>query len=147
MAITSTYSHQFMIETIKKEHNITTDILKVVLMDTTFAFDPDIHAMWADCSANEIADGYGYTAGGETLNNVGAVIDTTGDKVDLTCDNVTWTAAGGPLPTTGAAIIYNSTHPNNTVVMCIDFDADYDTADGKLFQINFSNGLGTLDNA
>lgn len=147
MAITSTYSHQFMMESVKKEHNVTSDVLKVALMDTTFAFDPDTHSTWADCSANEIAGGNGYTAGGETLTTVSAAIDATGNKVDLTCDNVTWTATGGPIPTTGAAVIYNSTHVNSTVVMCIDFDADYDTADGKLFQINFSNGLGTLNNA
>jgi hypothetical protein len=31
--------------------------------------------------------------------------------------------------------------------MCIDYGADYDTADGKLFQINLSGGLGIVSNA
>jgi len=147
MAVVTTYSHQFMLECIRKEHDIEDDTLKIALMDTTFEFDRDTHATWADCSANELASGNGYTTGGETMAGVTASIDAVGDKVDIAATSVTWTASGGAIPTTGAAIIYNSTHANNTVVMCIDFGADYDTAVDKLFQIDLSSGLGEVSNA
>ena len=147
MAIVTTYSHQFMMECLQKEHDVESDVLKIALMNTTFAFDPDTHATWANCSANEIANGYGYTTNGETLAGVTLSIDASGNKVDIAATSVTWTAAAGPIPTTGAAVIYNSTHASSTVVMCIDFGADYDTADGKLFQINLSSGLGEVTNA
>lgn len=146
MAITANYSHQFMMEALRKEHDIESDALYIALMDTTFTFDPDTHATWADCSADEIANGFGYSTAGELMTNVAMTIDTTGNQVDISADNITWEASGGPIPTTGSAIIYNATHSNSTVVMGIDFDADYDTPDGKLFQINFSNGLGALQN-
>lgn len=147
MAVVTTFSHQFLMEVMKKEHDVSTDALKVALMDTTFAFDPDTHATWADCSANEITGGNGYTAGGETLLNVAVSIDATADQVDIAADNMTWTASGGPIAETGAAVVYNSTHASNTVVMCIDFGADYITADGRLFQLNFENGFAVVDNA
>lgn len=146
MALVADYSHQFMMECLQKQHDVETDVLKIALMDTVFAFDPDTHATWADCSANEIAGGFGYIAGGETLTTVAVTIDPASDKVDLTADSVTWTASGGAIPTVGAAVIYNSSHVNSTVVMAIDFGADYDTPDTKLFQINLSNGLGELTN-
>lgn len=159
MAVVTTFSHKFMAEVFKGQHDVTTDTLKVALMDSAFIFDPDIHATWADCGAEgsgsgsgsggggEIAAGYGYTAGGETLTSVDVSIDPIADQVDITADNVTWTAAGGPIPETGSAVVYNDSHSSKTVVMGIDFGADYITAEDKLFQLNFSNGLGVVDNA
>lgn len=147
MAIQTTYSHQFMLEALQKGHDLENDILKMALMDTTFAFDPDTHATWGACSANEIAGGNGYVTGGENLTGVILSIDAVGNKVDIAATSITWTATAGDIPTTGSAVIYNSSHVNNTVVMCIDFDADYDTLSGKLFQIDLSNGLGEVSNA
>lgn len=146
MAVVSTYSHQFMLETLNAEHDLPVDTLKIILMDSAFAFDPDTHATYADVIGNEIASGNGYTTGGDTLTSVAVTIDTSGDKVDITADSVTWTASDGAIPTTGSAVVYNDTHTNDTVVMCIDYGADYATADTKLFQINFAGGFGEVTN-
>jgi len=159
MAVVTTFSHKFLEEVVKGQHDVTTDTLKVILMDTTFAFDPDTHATYADCvgagsgsgsgsaaGAGEIDSGNGYTTGGETLTTVAVSIDAVTDQVDITADNVTWTATGGAIAETGSAIVYNDDHANDTVVMCIDFGADYITAEDKLFQLNFSNGLAVVDN-
>lgn len=206
MAITVTHGFQFMLEVIRKEHDVEDDVLKIALMGTTYAFDAATHKAWdasawvgstaysvdntvkptvengyiyratvagtsgssepswpttigntvvdggvtwecwsVNVSESEIADGYGYTAGGETLTNV--VASKGSGQVDIAADSVTWTASGGPIPTVGSAVIYNSSHVNNTIYKCIDFGADYDTADGKLFQINLTNGLGYLAEA
>jgi len=147
MAVVVTYSHQFLLECIRKEHDLEDDTLKIILLGSAFAFDPDTHALYSDVSASEIANGYGYTTGGDTLTSVVGSIDTVGNKVDIAADSVTWTAAAGPIPTVGSAVVYNDTHTNKTVVMCIDFGADYDTADTKLFQINFASGFGEVSNA
>lgn len=143
MAVVETYSLQFLLEVIRKEHDLEDDTLKIALMDSAFTFDPATHTTWADCSASEITAQNGYTAGGETLTGVLASIGTS--QVDVACDSVTWTASGGAIPTTGSAIVYNSSHASDTVVKCIDFGVDYDTIDGKLFQINFSNGLASVE--
>ena len=151
MAVVTTFSHKFLEEVCKAQHDLTTHTLKVALMDTTFAFDPDTHKVYAsgqtgDVSTSEITAGNGYTAAGETLTTVAVAIDTATDQVDITADNVTWTATGGAIAETGAAVIYNDSHASKTVVMCIDFGADYITATDKLFQLNFSNGLAVVDN-
>lgn len=140
--ITVQHSLQFMLESIRKEHDLTKDALKIALLNDAFAFDPSVHATWADCSASEITAGNGYTAGGEDVLNVVASIDTVNNLVTIDADPVTWTASGGDIPLVGSAVIYNSSHANSTVYKCIDFGTDYGTPDGKLFQINFSNGLG-----
>lgn len=146
MAITQAMSYQFLLESVRKEHDLEDDTLKIALMDSAFAFNPSTHATWADVSGNEITEQNGYTAGGETLTNVAASINSGNDRIDIDADNVTWTASGGSIPTTGAAVIYNDSHASKTVVKGIDFGADYDTADGKLFQVNFDNGMAWLNN-
>ena len=149
MAVAVTYSHQFLLECIRKEHDLEDDTLKIILLGSAFAFDPDTHALYSNVSASEIDNGYGYTTGGVTLTSVAATIDTTGNKVDIAADSVTWTAAAGPIPTVGAAIVYNDTHASKTVIMCIDFGdgVSYDTADTHLLQINFAGGFGEVNNA
>lgn len=146
MAIVTTYSHAFMEGCLLGEHDLESDTLKIALMDNTFAFDPDTHLNWAACSANEVVAGAsGYVM--QTLASVAVSIDASGNKVDIAATSATWTATGAAIPTTGSAIIYNDTHATDVVVMCIDYGADYDTADGKLFQINLSSGLGEVSNA
>ncbi len=146
MAITQAHSYQFLLELVRGEHDLEDDTLKIALMDTTFAFDPETDATWSDVSSSEITAGNGYTSGGEELTTVSASISVTDDRVRIDADNVTWTASGGAIASTGSAIIYNTTHANDTIVKCIDFDADYATADTRLFQISFDNGMAWLDN-
>jgi len=142
MAVVETYSLQFLLEVIRKEHDLEDDDLKIMLMTPAFAFDAATHADFDDVSASQIAPGNGYTDDGESLANLAASIGT--GQVDLDCDSVTWTASGDAIPTTGSAIIYNNTHATKTVIKCIDFGEDYDTADGKLFQINFTAGMASV---
>lgn len=145
MAIVTTYSHEFLKGCVLKEHDLESDVLKIALMNDSFAFDPDTHLNWAACSADEVAAGSSsYEM--QPLENVAVSIDAVGNKVDIAATSVTWTASGAAIPTTGSAIIYNDSHATDVVVMCIDYGADYDTADGKLFQINLSNGLGEILN-
>lgn len=147
MAVVTTFSHKFLEQVVKAEHDLTTVTLKAALMKPAFSFDPDSHGVWASCSASEISAGNGYTAGGAALTSVNVAISASTNQVDITANNVTWTASGGAIAQTGAAVIYNTSHSSSTVVMGIDFGADYSTADGKLFQLNFSSGLAVVDNA
>ena len=158
MAVVTTFSHQFLEEVVKGEHDVTTDTLKCILLDANFAFDPDVHATYSDCVAGsgsgaglgtgvEIDNGNGYTTGGKTITTVTVSIDASADKVDIDADNITWTATGGAIPEVGAAVVYNDSHASKTVIMAIDFGANYVTAQDKLFQLNFSNGLAVVDNA
>jgi hypothetical protein len=139
MAVTNKYSEQFCLELYRKEHDLESDSLKVILMDTDFTFDPEAHATYGDISADEIAAGNGYLAKTKELANVAASI--VSNEVQIDCDAVDWTASGGAIATTRAACIINDTHASDTVVCCLEFGVNYATATGQTFQISFANGL------
>lgn len=141
MPVVTKHSLQYMLENYRKEHDIENDVLVVILMNTTFAFDPVNHSVYADISADEIATGNGYTQKDKTLTTVTATKDSANSKVVVTADDANWTASGGPWPDIGAACIINTTHVNETIVLCIDFGTDYSIADGEPFGLDFSNGV------
>lgn len=65
--------------------DLDTDTLKLALV--TSSYTPNIaHDKWADVSANEVANGAGYTTGGATLGSPVA----TNSNIDYA--DVTWTA-------------------------------------------------------
>lgn len=64
------------------------------------------HSVWADMSANEIAAGNGYTAGGATLATPTATAITSGFK--FSTGNASWTASGGNIPAWRYGVLYVS---------------------------------------
>ena len=145
MAVTRTMGYQFLTEEALGEHDLNaTDTILICLMKTTFTFNPATHSTYADISADEIATGYGYTQKTKVLTT-GVTETATGATVSS--NNPSWTASGGDLPAVGSAIVINDSHTNDTVICCIDFGADYTTADGTVFQIDFTNGLFTKANS
>jgi len=147
MAATVTNSLEFLKEMLTKEHDLENDTLQCALMGSGFSADEASHSEWSDVSGSEIAGGSGYTAGGQTLTNVAVSINSTDGRVEVDADNPSWTASGGAIPTVGGAVIYNSSHASNTIFCELVFSADYDTPDGKVLQIDVSNGVRYFDNA
>lgn len=74
----------------------------------TSAWTPDNsdtgNEVWGDVSANEIAAGNGYTAGGGALT--GVALTETGGTVKFTSAAYVWTAAGGNIPAWRRGVIY-----------------------------------------
>lgn len=64
------------------------------------------HDEWADVSANEIANGNGYTTGGATLASLAKAAVTGGWK--LSSGNPSWTASGGNIPAWRYGVLYVS---------------------------------------
>lgn len=64
------------------------------------------HGVWADVSANEIANGNGYTTGGNTLSSVVATAITNGFK--LSSAPSVWTASGSGIPAHRYYVMYMS---------------------------------------
>ena len=65
--------------------DLDTDTLKVALV--TSAYTPSgAHTQWSDVSANEVANGAGYTIGGIALSGVAVT------NVNVDYNDVTWTA-------------------------------------------------------
>jgi hypothetical protein len=74
------------------------------------AWTPDSSAtgnsLWADMSANEIANGNGYTSGGVTLGTLAATAVTGGFK--FSSANPSWTASGSGIPAHRYYVMYLS---------------------------------------
>jgi hypothetical protein len=110
--------------------NFPSDTFKIILMASGFVFNPDSHEKYADISANELANGSGYTTGGETLLNVAVTEDDSDDCAKIVWDDMTWTASGGAIGPTPGAIIFDDTAANDPIVGYIDFGSEQTQADG-----------------
>ena len=143
MAVVCTLSNHFKYQKNAKQIDLSNgsppgDTFKIILMDDTFAFDKDAHATLADVIASpshELPTGYGYTQQNKALSGGTLTEDDTNDKAIRTFENVTWTADGGSIGPTGAAVIYDDTTTDKTVVGCIDFGTDYTIPSGSSLQL------------
>lgn len=106
------------------------DTFKIILMDSSFTFNKDTHHQYSDVSANELATGNGYTAGGATLSGVSVTEDDTDDRCEITWNNATWTASGGSIGPASGAIILDDSVADDPVVGYIDFGGNYTQANG-----------------
>ena len=138
MAVVTTLSNHFryMLATKKIDFtNSTGDEFKIILMNPEFVFDKDSHATLAGVTASQLATNYGYTQNTKEVTVSSVTEDDTNDVARVVFSDVTWTASGGSIGASGAAIIYDDTTSDDTVVCCIDFGADGTAQDGFNFQI------------
>jgi len=133
---TSVHSNHYKFQKQLGAINLATDTLKIILMNTTFTFDPDAHATLADVTADQLATENGYTQNDETLVVDSHTEDDTADKAVIIYDDVIFSASGGDIGPSGAAIIYDDTTADDTVIGCIDYEEDFTVTDGTSFQIN-----------
>ena len=139
MAVTTTLSNHFRYMLATKKIDFTAsggDAFKIILMNTTFAFDKDADATLSDVTADQLGTDYGYTQDTKDCTVASITEDDTNDVARVVFSDVTWTASGGgAIGASGAAIIYDDTTSDDTVVCCIDFGADGTAQDGFNFQI------------
>ena len=135
MAIVSTLSNHYKFQVLSANIDFDADVFKMILLDSSFTFNPDSHATYADVQANELGTNYGYTVGGEPMTGVSLFEDDTHNRGRVTWDNVQWDAAGGAIGPTGSAVLYDDSSGDDTIVGCIDFDADYTISDGSSLQL------------
>jgi len=105
MAIVSTLSNHFKYQRDIGKINLASDALMFILMNNTFAFDKDAHAVLSDVAADQLATANGYTKNNIILANGAVSEDDANDRSEYTADNVTVTASGGDVGPTGASVI------------------------------------------
>lgn len=81
------------------------DTFKVALVTSSYTPAQDTHDTWSDVSANEVANGNGYTTGGVTVTQTW--VESAG-TVTFDSDDPSWTASGGSI-TARYAVIYDDT--------------------------------------
>jgi len=130
MAVVTTVPNHYKYLLKTKQIDELNDTYKMILMNTTFAFNKDTHAELADVTADQLATGNGYTQNSKTLTGVSVTENDTTDKAETRWSNVSWTASGGSIGPSGAAIIYNDTVTGKPIGCCIDFGVDKTAEDG-----------------
>jgi hypothetical protein len=88
------------------ELDLTTTTLKLALVSSVWTPDATVtgNSLWADMSANEIANGQGYTTGGVTLSTVVATAISGGFKLSSAAG--LWTASGTGIPAHRYYVMY-----------------------------------------
>jgi hypothetical protein len=128
-------SNHFKYQLGKKLVDLSADTIKVILMNSSFTFNKDNHATLSDVTSSQLSTGYGYTQNDKTLTGVTLTEDDTNDRAQLTCDNISWTASGGSIGPSAAAILYDDTTSDDTVIGCIEFGSALEAGDGFDFAI------------
>ena len=79
--------------------------LRLALIKSTYIPDPSNvgDSQFSDVSADEIAAGFGYLAGGAALIGV---VGTTIDGFKLTSGPASWSASGGDIPAWRYSVVY-----------------------------------------
>jgi hypothetical protein len=114
------------------------DVLKVMLSNT--APNAATHTVRAD--ATEISAGNGYTAGGQSIANVGS---RSGGTFTLVATDQVFTASGGTIGPFRYAIVYNDTptSPADPLVCYFDYGSSITLQDGETFTVDFGANLFT----
>ena len=137
ISVTTAMPTSFKVEILKAVHNFTAstgNTFKLALMKATASGSGTYGAAttsYDNLSTDELANGNGYTTGGNTLTSVTPVADGTTAVCDF--DNTTWTSATF---TTCGGIIYNDTAAGNPACAVLSFGGDQQVSSGDL-QIQF----------
>lgn len=137
MAISQTLTTSFKVELLTGTHNFTAttgDSFKIALYTSSASLGASTTAYTA---SNEVANGNGYTTGGEALTEITPTSSGTTAYVDF--GDVTWSSS---TITARGALIYNSSDSNKAVAV-LDFGADKTSTNGD-FTVQFpSAGAST----
>lgn len=129
MAITQALASSFKQELLEGVHNFAAaggDTFKIALYTSAATLSS---ATTVYTTSNETS-GTGYTAGGQTLTNVGVSLSGTTAYLDF--DDVTWTTA---TISAAGALIYNSSQGNKAVAI-LSFGGTYSSTAGN-FTVTF----------
>ena len=109
--------------------NSSTDVYKVKLLSAG-TFDA-ANTTLAATGGTEVANGNGYTTGGQILAGV-TVATVTTDDAKFDADDVTWAVTASSI-TALAAIIYNDTDTDDPPVAFVDFGGSRTVSSGSDF--------------
>lgn len=123
------------------KHDFSSHTFKMLLTNTA---PVATNAVYGDISANELAAGNGYTAGGVTLtvtkSNASGV-----EKITVSADPAV-TASGGTVGPFRYGVVYNNsqTTPNKPLVGWYDRGSSITLADGEPLTADFDQAAGFL---
>jgi hypothetical protein len=78
-------------EQVGNDVNYLTGTVQLALVTDAYTPDRDADNFWNDAEGSELANGDGYTTGGETLGGKTITFDSASDQVRWDANDVTWT--------------------------------------------------------
>lgn len=122
-----------------KVHNLTTDVLKVMLSDVA-----PVATNTVKSNITEIAAGNGYAAGGLAASFVSW--SQVSGVWKLVIGQPLFTASGGSIAQFRYQVLYNSTAASGNLIGWVDNGAEVNVTNGNSFQVQFdqTNGVFTL---
>ena len=127
MAISQAMCTSFKVELLGGTHDLDTDTIKIALFTSSATLGASTTTY---SSTNEVANGNGYTTGGNTLT--GASITSSGTTAFVDFADSTWTSASF---TARGALIYNSSKADRAIAV-LDFRSDKTSTNGD-FVVQF----------
>lgn len=121
-------------------HDLATDTLRVYLSNTAPVASQDNDK--ADLA--EIANGNGYTTGGEDIVNVASRAAATAVTSIRTATGVSWTATGGAIASFRYVALYNDTHASNILLGWWDYGQQVALGAGESFTVDFGTSVLTI---
>ena len=137
MAVTGHTYGEYIKDLQTEVHNVTSDVLKMALLDNGYTINVDTHTQWSDCSGDEISGG-NYVQ--KTLASVTLTKNTGTKKIELDCADVTWTNLTG---TFRWVIVFNDTATNDELLTAYDLGADQTVSGVDFVATIASDGLHT----
>jgi len=122
MAITQAMCDTFKVQILNGQQNFSANTYKIALYTSAATIS---NATTAYTTSNEVADGGGYTTGGNTLS-VSLTPTNTGNIAFLSFANSSWSNA---TITAAGALIYNSSF-SNAAVASLSFGGDKTSTSG-----------------
>ena len=123
----------------------TSATIRVMLVDNTYVLDIDAHSNKDDIDSLvvELADGNGYTIGGELLTTKSITRDDVNDWSKYDADDVIWSSS---TLTARGAIVYldTGTPATSTLIAYVDFVVDKSSSSGDFIIQWHSDGVFRL---
>lgn len=91
MAITTAWYPLGLLSMLDTPTDLEAVTLNLALVTDAYTPNRDTHDFRDDFTANELANGNGYTTGGVTLTGVAWSYDAASDQVRLDCNDPSWT--------------------------------------------------------
>ena len=116
-----------------------TGTLKLAFMATTYTPNEETHQYWSDVSSSIASGTTTQTVSGTAVN-----IDTTNDRVEIDCDNVTET----PVTTTTNKVVLfmdTGTPATSPLILCADINSTLPPVNDDLTLTVNEEGLGAIN--
>lgn len=125
----------FSEQLVRGVHDFDANTFKVVLVPDT---DPPVAADVDLSTITQVANGGGYTTGGETTT---ISITVSGATTTVSGTQVQWTGSGGGFGPFRYAVLYNdsSTSPADALIAWFDYGSSISVGASETFTLKFNN--------